>query len=140
MSPAESNLIYVFFTLQHRDWRHQKKRPTQARPPSKKETQKEDRTLGRRHHGCPGSVLRPAGTGEGVGESVTDRDGYLSHLHDSSVEVEAGQRYSDISVSQHKQGIFEKALTVHTAAFEQHFEIITNVINLIIQSRVQYMT
>lgn len=76
--------------------------PIQARPTSEEEAQEEDCTPGRRHHGGLGSILLPAGTGaaerEGVGEALANKDGCLSHLHESSVEVEARHRYTNIPI------------------------------------------
>lgn len=86
---ASSN-PHLSFSLQCRNWRHKKERFIPVRSAGKEEAQKEDRTAGRRHHGGHGSVLFPAGTGEGAGESITSG---------ACCPMQATCRYIQISVS-----------------------------------------
>lgn len=86
---ASSN-PHLSFSLQCRNWRHKKERFVPVRSASKEEAQKEDRTAGRRHHGGHGSVLFPAGTGEGARESITSG---------ACCPMQATCRYIQISVS-----------------------------------------
>lgn len=85
------------------DCRNQKERSLQARSSSKEKAQEEDYTPGWRYLGGSGSVLLPAGTGEGAAERQGGRDtatrwnrclSYVRHC-DSRAEVEARPGYSN---------------------------------------------